>query len=79
MVAKLGLMITHLGGTQEKLTSQGLEFKKDPDIPALNLLPESESSIPSVVQYQNNRLNLSENSKLVACADIRIQRFMRNL
>ena len=65
MVAKLRLMITHLGGTQEKLTSQGLEFKKDPDIPALNFLPESESSIPSVVQYQNNRINLSENSKLV--------------
>ena len=66
MVAKLRLMITHLGGTQEKLVLQGLEFKKDPDIPALNFLPESESSIPSVVQYQNNRLNLSENSKLVA-------------
>jgi hypothetical protein len=58
MVAKLGLMITHLGGTQEKLALSGFGFKSDPDIPALNLLPESENSIPSVVQDQNNRLNL---------------------
>jgi hypothetical protein len=57
MVAKRGLMITHLGGTQETLALKGLEFR-DPDIPALNLLPESENSIPSVVQDQNNRLNL---------------------
>jgi hypothetical protein len=57
MVVKLGLMITHLGGTQETLTLKGLEFR-DPDIPALNLLPESENSIPSVAQDQNNRLNL---------------------
>ena len=56
MVAKLGLMITHLGGTQETLALKGLEFR-DPDIPALNLLPECENSIPSVVQDQNNRLN----------------------
>jgi hypothetical protein len=57
MVAKRGLMITHLGGTQAKLALKGLKFR-DPDIPALDLLPESENSIPSVVQDKNNRLNL---------------------
>jgi hypothetical protein len=57
MVAKQGLMIKHLGGTQAKLALKGLEFR-GPDIPALNILPESENSIPSVVQDQNNRLTL---------------------
>jgi hypothetical protein len=57
MVAKRGLMITHLDGTQEPLVLKGLEFR-DPDLPALNLLSEGENSIPSVFQDQNNRLNL---------------------
>jgi hypothetical protein len=57
MVVKRGLMITHLGGTQETLVLKGLEFR-DPDLPALNLLSEGENSIPLVVQDQNNRLNL---------------------
>jgi hypothetical protein len=70
MVAKMGLMITHLGGTQEKLALKGLEFKRDPDIPALNLLPETENGIPSAVQDQNNRLNLKENEKRLAYTDI---------
>jgi hypothetical protein len=52
MVAKLGLMITHLGGIQENLALEGLEFKRDPDIPALIFLPECENSIPSVVCYR---------------------------
>jgi hypothetical protein len=58
MVVKRGLMLTHLGGTQKKLVLNGLEFNTDSDIPALKLLPECENSIPSVVQDQNNRLNL---------------------
>jgi len=70
MVAKLGLMITHLGGKQEVLSLRGFEFKGDPDIPARNFLPESENSNPPVVQDQNNHLNLYENQKLVAWADI---------
>jgi hypothetical protein len=57
MVAKRGLMITHLDGIQEPLVLKGLEFR-DPDLPALNLLSEGENSIPSVFQDQNNRLNL---------------------
>jgi len=58
MVVKRGLMLTHLVGTQKRLVLNGLEFNTDSDIPALKLLPESESSIPSVGQDQNNRLNL---------------------
>ena len=57
MVAKLGLMITRLSGKQEVLALRGFEFKRAPDIPARNFLPECETSIPSVVQDQNNRLN----------------------
>ena len=70
MVAKQGLMITHLGGRQEVLALRGFEFKSDPDIPARNFLPEGEASIPSLVQDQDNKLNLYENQKLVACVDI---------
>ena len=66
MVAKRGLMLTHLGGKQEVLALRGFEFKWDPDFPASKFLPEGETSIPSVVQDQNNRLNLSENQKLEA-------------
>jgi hypothetical protein len=58
MVAKQGLMITHLVGTQEKLALRGFEFKRDSDIPALNFLPENENRIPTIVQDQNKRLNL---------------------
>jgi hypothetical protein len=57
MVAKLGLMLTHLDGKQEVLALRGFEFKRDPEIPSRNLLPECETSIPSIVQDQNNRLN----------------------
>jgi hypothetical protein len=46
MVAKLGLMITHLGRKQEVHALSGFEFKSDSDIPASNFLPESENSIP---------------------------------
>jgi hypothetical protein len=70
MVAKIGLMITHLGRKQKVLALSGFEFRRDPDIPASNFLPEGDNSIPSVVQYQNNRLNLLEHKKLVDWADI---------
>ena len=70
MVAKLGLMITHLGGKQKVYTLRGFEFKRGPDIPASNFLPEGENSIPSVVQDQNNQLKLYENQKLIAWVDI---------
>jgi len=69
-VAKLGLMITHLGRKQEVLALSGFEFNSDPDIPSSNCLPEGENSIPKVVQYQNKRLSLLGNLKLVDCADI---------
>jgi len=70
MVAKLGLMITHLSGKQEVYALRGFEFKRAPDIPVSNFLPEGENSIPSVVQDQNNQLKLYENQKLVAWANI---------
>jgi len=57
-VAKLGFVITHLGGKQEMLALRGFEFKINPDIPASNFLPEGENSIPSVVHDLNNMLNL---------------------
>ena len=69
MVAKQRLMITHLGGRQEVLALRGFEFKRDPDIPARNFLPEGEASIPSLDQNQDNKLNLYENHKPVACVD----------
>jgi hypothetical protein len=50
-------MITPLSGRQEVLALRGFEFKRDPDTPARNFLPEGETSIPSVVQDQNDRLN----------------------
>jgi hypothetical protein len=56
MVAKPGFMITPLSGRQEVLALRGFEFKRDPDTPARNFLPEGETSIPSVVQDQNSRL-----------------------
>ena len=58
MVAKQGLMLTHLGGKQDALALSGFEFKMNPDIPARNFLPEGENSIPTVVQYLNNTLKL---------------------
>ena len=58
MVAKQGLMLTHLGGRQEVPALRGFEFKRDPDIPARNFLPEGENSIPTVVHDLNNMLNL---------------------
>ena len=70
MVAKLGLMITHLGRKQEVLALRGFEFTKELKIPARNSLPESENSIPSVAQYDNNRIILQENQGVVAQADI---------
>jgi hypothetical protein len=70
MVAKQGLMITHLGGRQEVFALRGFEFRRDPEIPARNFLPEGEASIPSLVQDQDNKLNLYEHQKLVACVDI---------
>ena len=57
-VAKLGLMLTHLGRKQEVLALRGLEFERELDIPTRNFLPEGENCIPLVVQYQNNRLRL---------------------
>ena len=57
-VAKLGLMITHLGGKKNMLALSGFEFKINPEIPACNFLPEGENSIPSVVHNLNKRLNL---------------------
>ena len=65
MVAKLGLMLTHLGGKQKNSALHGFEFWKDPDIPARNFLPEGENSIPSTFQFQNNQLNLLEKKKLI--------------
>jgi hypothetical protein len=56
MVAKTGLMITHLGGKQEALVLRGFELKKR-QTPASKFLPEGESCIPSVVQDRNNQLN----------------------
>jgi len=52
------------------LALRGVEFIKDTDIPTRNFLPESEASIPSLVQDQDNKLNLYENQKPVACVDI---------
>ena len=72
-------MITNLGGKLEVLTIREFEFKKDPDIPARNFLPEDETSNPPEDQVRNNQLNLKDNQKLVAWADIWKQEFMRNL
>jgi len=57
-VAKLGLMITPLGGKQDALALNGFEIRINPDIPARNFLPEGENSIPTVVHDLNNMLNL---------------------
>ncbi len=45
MVAKPGLMITHLGRIQEVLGLKEFEFRMHLDIPASKFLPEDESSI----------------------------------
>jgi len=52
------------------LSLRGFEFKRDPDIPTRNFLPEGEASTPSLVQDQDNKINLYENQKPVACVDI---------
>jgi hypothetical protein len=57
-LAKLGLMITHLGVKQKVFALSGFEFRMNLDIPASKFLPEGESCIPSVVYDLNNRLNL---------------------
>jgi hypothetical protein len=57
-VAKPGLMITHLGREQKVFALSGFEFKINPNIPARNFLPESESSIPLVGHDLNNNLKL---------------------
>jgi hypothetical protein len=51
-------MLTHLSREKEVLALRGLEFERELDIPTRNFLPEGENCIPSVVQYQNNRLRL---------------------
>jgi hypothetical protein len=58
MVAKRGLMLTHFGWETRSARVKRFEFKRDPDVPARKFLPEGETSIPSVVQDQNKRLNL---------------------
>ncbi len=45
VVAKPGLMITHLGRKHEVLGLREFEFKMHLDIPASKFLPEGESSI----------------------------------
>ena len=70
MVAKPGLMITHLGRKHEVLGLREFEFKMHLDIPASKFLPEGESSISSVVHDLNNVIKLLENQKLVAWTDI---------
>ena len=57
-VAKPGLMITHLGREQEVFAFSGFEFKKNPNIPACNFLPEGENCIPLVGHDLNNNLKL---------------------
>ena len=48
MVAKLGLMITHLGGTQEKLALEGLEFKKIRTYQPLTSCPKVKAASPQL-------------------------------
>jgi hypothetical protein len=46
MVAKPGLMITPLVGTKEKPALNGIEVKRDSEIPALSACPKVKAESP---------------------------------
>ena len=64
MVAKPGLMITHLGG-KHKLSGLDINIVNF-DIPAANFLPGAESSSPSVIHDLDNPLQLYKKQRPVA-------------
>jgi hypothetical protein len=68
MVAKRGLMITHLDG-KHKLSGLSVNIVNF-CIPTTHFLPGAESSIPSVIHNLDNMLDLYKNQKLVAWAII---------
>jgi hypothetical protein len=64
MVAKPGLMITHLIG-KHKLSGLSINIVNF-DVPTTNFLPGAESSSPSVIQDLDNPLQLYKNQRPVA-------------
>jgi len=64
MVAKPGLMLTHLDG-KYKLSGLSISIVNF-DVPATNFLPGAESSSPSVIHDLDNPLQLYKNQRSLA-------------